>query len=132
MTLATAATETGLSIADLALYATIFGALGSLVLGGMSALMRYIKERISGETKAQRDFRQVQSEKCQFDHSTIQSILSQQNANIVELLKQNASQIAAYRETTHASELRHQIVLQRLDRLWDHLPKRHSDEVHPL
>jgi hypothetical protein len=37
------------------------------------------------------------------------------------MLEQNGKQIEVLREANHAAELRHQVVLSRLDRITDHL-----------
>jgi H+/Cl- antiporter ClcA len=127
MILATA-TQTGLTLADYAVISSIIGVVGGLCVAVLNFLINFLNTKFKGESKSEKIQRE-QSEACRFDHAGIQGILTQQNVNIIELLKQNSAQIAAFREATHASELRHQIVLQKLERIWDHLPKRKGDDV---
>jgi hypothetical protein len=133
MILATAATETGLSWVDLSVIALVVSSAAGVAFPAAKFFMDFLIAKVGNTEKARErraeEIRQVQSEACKFDHSTIQSILTQQNANIVKLLEQNAVQISAYMNANHAAELRHQIVLTELKRLWDHMPKRQRDLV---
>lgn len=74
-------------------------------------------EMLAGEQAAQ----------CKFDHESLHSILVAQNSTIAKMLEQNGKQIEALRDANHAAELRHQVVLARLDRISDHL---HRPESH--
>ena len=68
-------------------------------------------ETLAGEQAAQ----------CKFDHESLHGIMVAQNNTIEKMLEQNGKQIEVLREANHAAELRHQVVLSRLDRITDHL-----------
>jgi hypothetical protein len=67
--------------------------------------------------------RQTQSEQCRFDHSNVTNIVTAQNAHISKMLEQNARMIEAMKDASHVSELRHQIILTKLDRIVEKLPR---------
>jgi hypothetical protein len=52
---------------------------------------------------------------CKLEHSQLQSILVSQNASIAKMLEQNGKQIEALREINHSTQLRHEIVLAKLN-----------------
>jgi hypothetical protein len=61
------------------------------------------------------------STKCKFENSQINTLVMTQNANIAELLKHNAAMINAMKEGMHAAELRHQIVLTKLEQILENI-----------
>lgn len=63
-----------------------------------------------------------QAEACRFDHTNISALIASQNAsiaaqnvNIAELLKQNARSLDAMKDHSHVMELRHQILIAKMD-----------------
>lgn len=62
-----------------------------------------------------------QSASCKFENSQISTLVMTQNANIAELLKHNAAMISAMKEGMHAAELRHQIVLTKLEQILENI-----------
>lgn len=110
--------ETPITLADIATFAAIGGAVFSVLSVSVKALVDYLTARFGNSmTPAE------QSAQCRFDHNEINNLITQQNANIATMLKQNGEQIKALAEGNHAAELRHQIVLAKLQRIEDHIDR---------
>ncbi len=115
-------TESPLTLADIATFAAIAGAVVSILGTGLKVLVEYLTRRFGSDMTVRQ-----QSENCRFDHEKLSNILASQNANIAKMLEQNGKQIDALSEASHAAELRHQIVLAKLERIEDHIkPKYHE------
>jgi DNA-binding transcriptional regulator YdaS (Cro superfamily) len=98
--------------------ATVLSVVSTLVSG-------WIQSKIpTPATKAVEE----QSAQCKFDHEGIRSLMLQQNANIAALLAQNAKMIDAFTSMSHAAELRHRTVLERLRALHVHVHKQQPPE----
>ena len=112
-------TDTPITITEIATFAAIGGAIFSVLSVSVKALVDYLTVKFgSGMTVAE------QSAQCRFDHNEINHLITQQNQNISTMLKQNGEQIKALAEGNHAAELRHQIVLAKLQRIEDHIDRR--------
>jgi hypothetical protein len=112
-------TETPITIADIAVVCAIAAAVFGIVIKGIDLLTKYITN-ITGKADMTRA---EQSAQCQFDHASIGSILTQQNANIVRLLEQNGKMLEQMSEANHAAQLRHQIILNHLENLHTKISK---------
>jgi len=112
-------TDTPLTLTDIATFAAIAGAVVSIFGTGLKMLIDYLSRRFGNDMTVRQ-----QSEQCHFDHDKISGILVSQNANIAKMLEQNGKQIAALSDASHAAELRHQIVLAKLERIEDHIHPR--------
>lgn len=95
-----------------AIASAAFGVISQLAKAGMS----YLTAKFSkGATAAK------QSSQCNFDHKEIHSLVLAQNANITKMLEQNGEEIKALTDLNHNAQLRHQIVLAKLERIEDHV-----------
>jgi hypothetical protein len=131
MNLAQAATQAGLSLVDISIMVGVAAAIFGIVSQVGRFVTEYIALKVGNTSKAKEiraeEIRQTQSESCKFDHSSIRTILAEQNANIVRLLDQHAMQVKAFVELAHAFELKHHTTMNQLQRIWEHLPKRRND-----
>ena len=104
-----------ITLTNLATFAVIASAAFAIANGLVRFGMSYLQARFGRDASAMTPAEQ--SAQCQFDHSKINSLMVQQNGNIGELLKQNGEQIKALQSSNHNAELRHQVILARLDKL---------------
>lgn len=98
-----------LTLPDVVMLGTIIGAIIG-VINFFVALGNQLWARKRGNLPEQ-------SDGCKVDHNNLHGILVQQNANNAELIK-------ALREHIHSEELRHQIIISKLDRINEKLPLR--------
>jgi hypothetical protein len=98
--------------------ATVLSVISTLVSG-------WIQSKIpTPATKAVEE----QSAQCKFDHESIRGLMLQQNANIAALLNQNGEMIKAFTAMSHAAELRHRTILERLRALHTHIYRHQPPE----
>lgn len=105
-------TETPITISDLATVAAIAAAVFGLVMQALKLLTDFLTAKLVGKEGSQ-----AQSAQCRFDHQNLNALVAQQNANIAKMLDQNGKMIDAVSNVSHAAELRHQIVLAKLESL---------------
>jgi hypothetical protein len=118
-------TETNLTLTDIATFAAIAGAAVSVFGTGLKLLVEYLTAKFGNRMTPQE-----QSDQCRIDHDKLGGILTAQNANIARMiemqnkqLEQNGEQIKALSDANHAAQLRHQIVLNELERIKDAVKK---------
>src|SRR6056297_1232216 len=107
-------TDTPITLTDIATFAAIAGAVVSIVGTALKLAIEYLSTRFGGRMTVAE-----QSANCRFDHREINALITQQNANIAKMLEQNGEQIKALSDANHAAQLRHQIVLNELERIRD-------------
>jgi hypothetical protein len=112
-------TDAPITPADIATFAAIAGTIFSLLHLGLRMLIEFLTAKF-GNRMTVAD----QSAQCRFDHAEINALITRQNANIATMLQQNGEQIKALSEGNHAAELRHQIVLAKLQRIEDHIDRK--------
>lgn len=101
-----------IDLTTLSLLAGVGGTVFGVVTGIIRFCVDYLESRYGNKmTPAE------QSAKCGFDHERIAELTRNQNEHIAELLHQNGEQIKALRDANHNSELRHQVVVNHLDRI---------------
>lgn len=100
-------------ITVVALASAAFGVISQLAKAGMSYLTAKFSKSGSPADR--------QAAQCNFDHKEIHSLVVAQNANITKMLEQNGEQIKALTDINHNAQLRHQIVLAKLERIEDHV-----------
>ena len=113
-------TDTPITLADVAVFATVAGAVVSITATGLRLLVDYLSSKFGSPKMTVAE----QSANCQFDHRQINALITQQNANIAKMLEQNGEQIKALSDANHAAQLRHQIVLNELERIRDSIAQR--------
>jgi len=109
-------TEAPITLTDIATFAAIAGAIFSILSVLARVGMEYLTSKFGNRMTVAE-----QSERCRFDHSQINALITQQNANIARMLEQNGEQIKALHDESHANQLRHQIILAKLERINEHL-----------
>ena len=113
-------TDSPVTLAHLAAVAAI----ASVVFGVINMAFRFANDFFTAKFAPSKSACPVdQSAQCKFDHANINSLIATQNDNIKTMLGQNSLQIAAFSNAQHASELRHQTVLNKLDAIHDHVKK---------
>lgn len=105
-----------LELSDIATISGIVAAVTIIVGAVVRVLTAWILSKIPPSKNSN-----YQPSECRFDHQSLNQILVTQNANIAKMLEQNGKQIEALRDANHAAELRHQVVLSRLEKITDSL-----------
>jgi hypothetical protein len=96
-----------------AIIAAIVGGSFAIANSALKLVSDWITSKYSSPAKS--------SSNCKFENSQISTLVMTQNANIAELLKHNAAMISAMKEGMHAAELRHQIVLTKLEQILENI-----------
>jgi deferrochelatase/peroxidase EfeB len=118
-------TTQALTIADISLFAGIAASTFTV----LSLLLKWLSSYLSAKlgidgakgVKELEAARRIQSDQCRFDLANVASSIQVQNTTIEKLLKQNQFMLEAMKDAAHINELRHQIILAKLDRLDDRL-----------
>jgi hypothetical protein len=110
--------DTPITLTDIATFAAIAGAIFSVLSALARAGIEYLTAKFGNRMTVAE-----QSAQCRFDHGEINALITTQNANISTMLKQNGEQIKALSDGNHAAELRHQILLAKLQRIEDHIDR---------
>jgi len=97
-----------------------FGIIAAIV-GGSFAIANSALKLVSDWITSKYSSPAKSSSNCKFENSQISTLVMTQNANIAELLKHNAAMISAMKEGMHAAELRHQIVLTKLEQILENI-----------
>lgn len=108
-----------ISLVDIVAAATVVSVVFGIIVQLLKFGMDFLTAKFSPVTKAER-LAQAQSDQCRFDHASIGGLVATQNANIAKMLEQNGKQIEAMKDANHAAELRHQVVLARLEAIATH------------
>ena len=112
-----------LTLAQLATVAGIAASIFAVLNVALRWLVEYLSAKFGAPGRsAEAAGRQAQSEQCRFDHSNINNVITAQNANIARMLEQNGRLLESMKDASHVSELRHQIVLTKLDRIIERQP----------
>lgn len=101
--------------------AAIVGGSFAIANSALKLVSDWITSKYSSPSKSS-----SQSASCKFENSQISTLVMTQNANIAELLKHNAAMISAMKEGMHAAELRHQIVLTKLEQILENIRSHHT------
>jgi hypothetical protein len=94
-------------------------AVGGFVVTLGTALGKFAMDYLTakfGRSNGGAEFAARQAEACRFDHQNIHVLLASQNSNIAELLKQNARTLDAMKDHSHVMELRHQILMSKMEK----------------
>ena len=106
-------TGENITLADLAILATITAAVFGIISTALKAFIGFLEAKWG-----QRDMTNAErSAQCTYDHKGIQNLITQQNANITKMLAQNGELIKAMTESNHDAQLRHQIIVSKIERL---------------
>jgi uncharacterized membrane protein YcjF (UPF0283 family) len=110
-----------ITLTDLATVASIVSVCAAIAYKLFSIGMEYLQVKLGrpSELAQHSEHLRQQSDACKFEHSSISSLLLSQNATIVKTLEQNGKMIDAIKDASHVAELRHQIILAKLDRIGD-------------
>lgn len=96
-------------------------AIVAAIVGGSFAIansaLKLVSDWVTSKYTHQNKNTATSQAKCKFENSQINTLVMTQNSNIAELLKHNAAMISAMKEGMHAAELRHQIVLTKLEQI---------------
>jgi hypothetical protein len=90
-------------------------AIGGFAVTLATALGRFLMDYLTAKFNPPREPKPDQSDGCKSDHGAITQILITGNANVAELLKQNARALDAMNQHSHVMELRHQIMVAKID-----------------
>lgn len=113
-------TDAPITISDIAVFAAVASALFAIASQITRALITYLSEKFGTKSSVLTK----QSVQCNFDHKELHAMVAAQNTNIAKMLEQNGEQIKALTDINHNAQLRHQIVLAKLERLEDHVRPR--------
>lgn len=110
-------TDSPISLADILTVVAIAGGAFGILSQLVKAAMAYLTAKFSknGNPIVR------QALQCNFDHKELHALVVAQNANITKMLEQNGEQIRALTDINHNAQLRHQIVLAKLERIEDHV-----------
>jgi hypothetical protein len=113
-------TDAPITLSSLATVGALAAAVFGIVFPIFRALIEYLTARFGPMSRADRAAAD-QNAQCRFDHSNISTLVATQNSNIATMLRHNGEMLEQLKQSNHDAQLRHQILLAKLERIDDHI-----------